>query len=109
MGLEWRSLRETEPLTKPKDIIAVTKARSHFVSFRVTDEEYKQLKLACDQHGLPSVSAFARKVMLSRPDVAGENLNGEIAVLNDRISVLETTLARMTQALAAFKISGDSR
>ena len=87
----------------------MNKARSHFVSFRVTDEEFQQLKLACEQKGLPSVSAFARKVMLTHPEVSGENVNGEIAVLNGRLSVLENIFARLSQVLAAFHHSEDSK
>jgi hypothetical protein len=87
----------------------MTKARSHFISFRVTDDEFRQLKLACDLEGSRSLSAFARKVMLSTHDTNGENSRDRIAALNERISLLEVTLSRLTHSLESPTVSASEK
>lgn len=67
----------------------MTKARSRFVNFRVTDDEFQQLKIACDRHGDASMSVFARKVILNAPGPAGGNIIDKLDALDRRLSILE--------------------
>ena len=49
------------------------KVRGRLVNFRVTDDEFEQLKIACDRQGARCLSAFARKMMLNATNANGEN------------------------------------
>ena len=50
------------------------KVRSRLVNFRVTDDEFRQLKDASDRQGARCLSAFARKMVLSTFKCEGENV-----------------------------------
>jgi hypothetical protein len=78
----------------------MVKARGRFVNFRVTDEEFEQLKVACDRHGAPCLSAFARQVILNAPNANGEDFADKLAALHRRLSVLEVSMSRLVNALA---------
>ena len=80
------------------------KVRARLVNFRVTDDEFQQLKLACDRQGERCLSAFARKVMLSAPDANAEDLDRKLAVLDRRLSTLEVSLSRLFNALAVSSV-----
>jgi hypothetical protein len=80
------------------------KVRARLVNFRVTDDEFEQLKTACDRHGARCLSAFARKVMLSAPDANTEDLDRKLAVLDRRLSALEVSLSRLFNALAVSSV-----
>ena len=77
------------------------KLRGRLINFRVTDDEFEQLKTACDRNGASCLSAFARKVMLNAPDTANEELAGQVAVLERRLAVLEDSLSRIFNVLSA--------
>lgn len=81
------------------------KVRGRLVNFRVTDEEFQQLRIACDRQGARCLSAFARKVMLSSPSDGGEDFGDKLAALNRRLSVLEGSMSRMFNALAGSSIA----
>src|SRR5664279_5213132 len=76
-------------LRNTKENIRMAKARSRFVNFRVTDEEFEQLKVACGRTGDPSMSVFARKVILSAPNLTVGNIIDKLNDLDRRISILE--------------------
>lgn len=76
------------------------KVRARLVNFRVTDDEFEQLKTACDRQGARCLSAFARQVMLSAPDASIGDLDRKLAVLDRRLSTLEVSLSRLFNALA---------
>jgi hypothetical protein len=82
------------------------KARGRFVNFRVTDDEFVELKAACDRHGAPCLSAFARKVILNTPNANGENLADKLAALHRRLSILEVSMSRLVNALAGSGVDG---
>ena len=81
------------------------KLRGRLINFRVTDDEFQQLKLACDRHGATCLSAFARKIMLNAPDSGKEELAGQLAVLERRLAALElsveVSLSRIYSVLTA--------
>jgi hypothetical protein len=76
------------------------KARGRFVNFRVTDEEFKQLKIACDQCGARGLSAFARKAILEAPNLDGEHLCYKVAALDRRLAILEVSISQWISTLA---------
>jgi hypothetical protein len=78
--------------------------RGRLVNFRVTDDEFEQLKSACDRHGARCLSAFARQIMLSAPHAHPEDLDRKLAVLDRRLSTLEVSLSRLFNALALSSV-----
>ena len=77
--------------------------RGRLVNFRVTDDEFEQLKTACDRQGARCLSAFARKVMLNAPGET-DDLDRKLAVLERRLSTLEVSLSRLFNALALSSV-----
>jgi hypothetical protein len=75
------------------------KVRGRLVNFRVTDDEFQQLKQACDRHGERCLSAFARKVMLSVPEANPQEIASQLANFDRRLSTLEVSLSRLFNAL----------
>jgi len=80
------------------------KARGRLVNFRVTDDEFEQLKSACDRQGARCLSAFARQVMLSPHDAGTDAYDRKLAALDRRLSTLEVSLSRLFHALAISSV-----
>ena len=80
------------------------KARGRLVNFRVTDDEFEQLKSACDRQGARCLSAFARQVMLSPPDGSTGDYDRKLAAFDRRLSTLEVSLSRLFHALAISSV-----
>ena len=64
--------------------------RHRIVNFRLTDEEYEQLRTASIAHGSRGLSDYARTIMLA-------NITAEPT--NQFTTRMETALARLTEAL----------
>ena len=75
------------------------KVRARLVNFRVTDDEFQQLRLACDRQGERCLSAFARRVMLNAPEANTQEIASQLADLDRRLSTLEVSLSRLFNAL----------
>lgn len=80
------------------------KIRSRLVNFRVTDEEFEQLKTAATVQGARCLSEFARLVMLgtgtgAHLPAAVESLDGKLSLFDHRLNVLESNVARLVDAL----------
>jgi hypothetical protein len=75
--------------------------RGKLVNFRVTDDEFNQLKMACDRHGARCLSAFARKMVLSTFNTDGENVADSLVALDRRLTTLEDSLSRLFNALTS--------
>jgi hypothetical protein len=73
------------------------------VNFRVSDEEYETLRIACAQHGARSISDFARHSVLGR---SGENpvqaaaIERQLSVLGRKVAQLE---GRMSDLLGRLE------
>jgi hypothetical protein len=76
------------------------KVRTRLVNFRVTDEEFEQLKSACDRQGARCLSDFARSAMLTSPKLDPESFVSRFVVLERRITSLEASMSRLHNALA---------
>lgn len=76
------------------------KIRSRLVNFRVTDDEFRQLKDASDRQGARCLSAFARKMVLSTFNTEGESVADRLLALDHRLTALEDSLSRLFHALS---------
>jgi hypothetical protein len=86
------------------------KARGRFVNFRVTDDEFQQLKLACDRQGSLGTSAFARKVIFNSLNSSEENFADRLVALDRRLSACEVSLSHLHNALAGSSAdAGDQK
>lgn len=82
--------------------MAVTKPRNRLVNFRVSEEEFQNLREACLSGGARSISDFARSAVLSTFDGAG-HVEGVLKVrlstidqkMDDLDSSLRTLLGRL--------------
>ncbi len=81
------------------------KLRSRIINFRVTDEELERLKSASALQGARCLSDFARSVMLATADGSPPNAeqpgNNRILAVEQRLSSLESSLARMQGVLVS--------
>ena len=80
------------------------KVRGRLINFRVTNDEFEQLKIACDRQGARCFSAFARQIMLSAPDANPGDLDRKLAVFDRRLSTLEVSLSRLFNALTVSSV-----
>lgn len=71
--------------------MSVVKARNRLVSFRLTDEELENLRVACLMQGARNVSAFARTAVL---ELAEARTQREAQLL-DRFSAVELRLSEV--------------
>jgi hypothetical protein len=81
------------------------KVRSRLVNFRVTDDEFEKLKIACDRQGAPCMSAFARQLILNPPAANGENPADQLAALDRRLANLEVSMSRLFGALTGSSVA----
>jgi hypothetical protein len=79
--------------------------RGKLVNFRVSDDEFEQLKLASSRHGARCLSAFARKMVFSTFSVDGENIADKLVALDRRLTTLEDSLSRLLPTLAASSVN----
>ncbi len=86
------------------------KVRSRLVNFRVTDDEFQQLKEASDRQGARCLSAFARKMVLSAGS-GSEDRGDELASLHRRLCNLEESMGRLFSALtdSLVKVHADKK
>jgi hypothetical protein len=77
--------------------MSTLKVRNRLVSFRLTDEELENLRVACLMQGARNVSDFARTAVL---DLAGAGANRQGQLL-DRFSAVELRLAGIESGVHA--------
>ena len=80
------------------------KARGRLVNFRVTEDEFEQLKSRCDSQGARCFSDFARHLMLHPPDANSDSYDRKLAALDRRLSTIEVSLSRLFHALAISSV-----
>jgi len=86
--------------------MSVLKRRSRMISFRVSEDEYSDLKNLCVNHGARSVSDMARDAVHRLITThAGPNNRLEIVVqaLQSRIEILDTEVKRLGMVLNTQK------
>jgi len=68
------------------------KVRNHLINFRVTEEEFEQLRMACDRQGARCLSHFVRNVMLKSAEPEADSVVTRVLTLDRRVTALETRL-----------------
>ena len=80
----------------------VLKRRDRVVVFRLTQDEYEELKTVCAVRGARNISDFARSELLTvidqerRPETA---LHGRLSDVDQKLSSLESKIQRMANLL----------
>ena len=80
----------------------VLKRRNRVVVFRLTQDEYQDLKTVCSVRGARNISDFARSELLTfigqetRPEAA---LHGRLSEVDQKLSSLESEIQRMARLL----------
>ncbi len=81
------------------------KVRRRLINFRVTDDEFQQLKAAAALQGCRCLSEFARGVMLGSTGAqfgaAPVQLDSQMVMFDRRLSVLESNVARLVDLLGS--------
>lgn len=72
---------------------ALSKRRTRTVIFRVTQQEYQQLKTECDAAGVHSLSEYARSALLR-----GSRKDSMDAIFSERLSEIERRLMDLHQS-----------
>jgi hypothetical protein len=84
-----------------------TKPRNRIVVFRLSQDEYRSLKDACDRAGARNLSDFTRSEILEclNSDALGGQLARRFASLEQQIAVLQFQLNNLLQGVfhADFK------
>ena len=78
-----------------------SKPRNRVVVFRVSQEEYRALKAACDQRGSRNLSDFTRSEVLADLETAhvDEYLNKRFAAIEQALAALQSTLSQLNNLL----------
>ena len=80
----------------------VLKRRDRVVVFRLTQDEYEELKTVCVVRGARNISDFARSELLTaieqqrRPEAA---IQGRLSDVDQKLSSLESKIQRMSNLL----------
>jgi len=73
----------------------VLKRRNRVVVFRLTQDEYEDLKTTCSVRGARNISDFARSELLT----SIEQERRPETLLHQKLTTLESTIERMSQLL----------
>ncbi len=88
----------------------VLKRRNRMVIFRLTEEEYENLKAVCTVRGARNLSDFARSELLTsieREFQAGGPLGGQLSEIDQKLAALESVVERMARLLEDVLGRGD--
>jgi hypothetical protein len=98
--------------------MSITKTRNRLVSFRLTDEELENLRVACLIQGARNVSDFARTAVLDLAETGGDReskLLGRFSAVELQVAEIESSVQRNEDMLRAVlktlvnRPSGDTR
>ncbi len=77
-------------------------SKSRMISFRLTTDEYNEIRKLCFAHGVRSVSEMARTaihLLLREPTrVQGENVESRLSDLEGRLRILALELKQLQQS-----------
>ena len=80
--------------------MAVNNPRTKLVNFRLSEEEFDDLRQVCGSLGARSISDFARTAVLSKFKQAGEPaLENRLVEMNSKVGELESNLASLMRQL----------
>ena len=75
----------------------VSSRKSKMVSFRLSPEEFRLFRLACEERGVRSVSELARTAMQSMLTTNGTAHPDQIQQLRDRVRTLTADIERLAE------------
>ena len=81
--------------------MTVIKPRKRLVNFRLTEEEYQHLTVACSLRGSRSLSDFARSAVLRSTDSPEQAVGYRLATLDQKVLELESCIMRLINLLNA--------
>lgn len=79
--------------------MSVLKPRNRLVNFRLTEEEFEQLRQACGDQGARSLSDFARSAVMRQVDLPGHGGSAALGNLGQVVDQLENRLQQMVNLL----------
>lgn len=88
----------------------VYRPRNRLVNFRLSDEEYEFLRVACAQNGARSISDFARLAVLRQAgsdERQSASIQWRLSALGHKMSELESRVRHLLRLLESS--SGDAR
>lgn len=91
-------------------VVAVLKSRSRLVTFRLSTDEYEDLKRACIDEGARSISDFARAAVMHRAQSRNSSrasLGDDLATLSSRLEELDGALKDLSGRIA--RVLGSAR
>lgn len=82
----------------------MNKLRKRLVNFRVTDQEFEQIKIASERQGARCISEFARSLMLGSLTGACEHdarnsCNSKLVSYDERLAQLEYHVSKLIDRL----------
>lgn len=82
----------------------MNKLRKRLVNFRVTDQEFDEIKMASDRQGARCISEFARSLMLGNltadcPTEIRDSCNNKLVSYDERLALLEDHVSRLMDRL----------
>lgn len=88
--------------------MSVINPRNRLVNFRLSDVEFDQLRLACQELGARSISEFARSSVLEKMSQAksaggpgAEGSRARVEQLDQKVAELETRVSQLLSLVAA--------
>jgi hypothetical protein len=75
----------------------VMKRRSRIVIFRLTDDEYEELKAACVHRGARNVSDFARTALLQNIATEREDVTRKLSEIESGVHRLEKLITEIAK------------
>lgn len=82
--------------------MAVTKPRNRLVNFRVSEDEFRSLREACETGGARSISDFARCAVLTVPNGkqdADDVLRLRLALIEEKMGEVDAKLLMIARML----------
>jgi len=83
--------------------MTIFKRRTRIVSFRLSEDEYEQIRAVCIANGVRSISDFARGATrnwaLNLPDESGDLVRAKMLQLDEKISELDGKFRKLNQLL----------
>ena len=81
----------------------MSQTRTRLVNFRLTDEEFEQLKTASSRQGARCVSEFVRHVILTAPNrcPASSSYDDNLMLFERRVATLEQSMTRLIESFSS--------
>jgi hypothetical protein len=91
--------------------MSVLRPRNRLVNFRLSEDEFESLKLACENSGARSISDFARGSVLERIGATAETKpapGSRVSHLDQKVSELEGRVGELLNLLYATGVAGQA-